>query len=96
MGRIPYIVMALGEPEKMELTIASYLSGLDSRIFELKKNARPPDQEIEEIGARIKRANKPFIDGNVDEQGYAELVSPLREKLDTMEAKRGAHKPTVD
>ena len=88
-----YLTRALSEPEQLEIAINNYLSGLESRIFEAGKTVRPLEQEIEEVRAKIKRANDLFIVGNLDQRAYGEVYGPLKQKLDNLEAKNGVSRP---
>ncbi len=68
-----YLTGALREPDQLEIAAQEYLGVLESRIFELEVAARPLDPDIDEIRSKIKRINRLYIDGDIEEKEHDDL-----------------------
>ena len=79
------VISSLADPDAIRLAVDKYLSWLNSKIFALEREARPLEEEIKGLKAKMRRAKDLYMDGNMDNVEH-EQNAPVREKVQILEA----------
>ncbi|MDA1347353.1 MAG: hypothetical protein O3A47_00545 [Chloroflexi bacterium] len=79
-----HLTIILSDQRQLRSAIRDYLRQLDSQIEELETSSLPSAELAPGIVTSLKRANKLYVDGKIEEEEHRNITSPLQEKLQTL------------